>query len=216
MAGRITAALHAGRKVFWLVCGGSNIPLAASAITIIAGECSDRELANLTVGQTDERYGPVGHEDSNWRQMADNGFKFDHVGTLSFLIGKSLAETAATYSLKFDEISGAIAGARGLVIAQFGVGPDGHVAGILPHSPAVTDISLISGYEGQPYTRLTLTPMAFKRIDVAYTFVFGDSKRQAIKSLCEQDRPIAEEPCQLLKTIPESFLYSDLIPPHAD
>jgi 6-phosphogluconolactonase/glucosamine-6-phosphate isomerase/deaminase len=211
MAGRIIAALHKGQKVLWLICGGTNIPLAVSAMSLIASECSDPELSALTVGQTDERYGPVGHEDSNWKQMMDSGFQGEKVRQISFLIGKPLPETVATYAKKFDTASSAVANGKGLVLAQFGIGQDGHVAGIMPHSPAVSDIALVSGYEGKPYTRLTITPVAMKRIDVAYTFAFGENKRAAAQRLQLEDLPIAEEPCQLLKLIPDSYFYCDVI-----
>ncbi len=215
MAGRIIAALLGGKRVLWLVCGGSNITSAVAAMDIILNEVNDKDLKNLTVGQTDERYGPVGHEDSNWKQLADSGFPFEEVQSVPILIDRPLRETVEAYESKIGALMGAVAdddeGRGGLIIAQFGIGSDSHIAGILPRSPAVTDRHLVCGYVAEPYTRITLTPVALARVQVAYAFAFGESKATAIRRLKNEELTLEEQPCQLLKTLPEAFLYSDAI-----
>jgi len=53
--------------VLWLVPGGSNIPIAVEAMDMIRKEMSGLSLKYLTITLSDERYGSVGHKDSNWK-----------------------------------------------------------------------------------------------------------------------------------------------------
>lgn len=209
MASRIISALNGSRKVLWLICGGSNIAGASDAMSMIRDEVLPHMLPNLTVGQTDERYGPVGHADSNWQQMKDNGFGFDDIKTLPILEDKPLAETVADYASKIGHAISATRENGGLIIAQFGMGADGHIAGMLPRSQAVNDTKLVSGYEGKPFTRISLTPTALRMIQVAYAFVFGATKARAVTDLRDKALPLEEEPAQILKQIPEASLASD-------
>lgn len=205
MAADLAASLGENLRVLWLICGGSNIPFAKEAMDIVRKTVSTEQLEFLTVGQTDERYGPVGHPDSNWKQMSDAHFNFDNVNPLPILLGESLEKTVEEYRRRiknaFEE--------NDTVIAQFGIGADGHVAGMLPHTGGIDAKELVYGYESSPFVRITLTPPAFVHIASAYTFAFGASKKDAIEKLQNHDLPLSEEPCQILKTIPESFFYSD-------
>lgn len=203
MAEKIAGELARGR-VLWLICGGSNIPYAKAALDIIRAKTGEH-IKNLTVGQTDERFGDVGHKDSNWRQLIDAGCNFDSVQTLPILRGTSLQETVSEYAKTAED---AFAQNR-YVAAQFGIGADGHVAGMLPHTGGIEAQELVFGYEAAPFVRITITPPAFSAIHGAYTFAFGESKKDAVHKLRSEELSPADEPCQLLKQIPESYFYSD-------
>lgn len=204
MAEEIIARLEQG-SVTWLVCGGSSIALAVAAMRTAQSRVGEPELARLTVGLTDERYGEVGHEDSNWQQLLDTGFDTTGTHVIPTLIGAPLEETVRAYAEKLRK-----AFAADTVIAQFGIGADGHIAGILPHSSAATAPELVAGYEAGPYTRITMTPNAFEHLDSAYAFVFGESKREAVEKLRTQDLAISDMPSQLLKKIATAHLYFNL------
>jgi 6-phosphogluconolactonase/glucosamine-6-phosphate isomerase/deaminase len=205
MAVRLAASLGENLRVLWLICGGSNIPLASEAMTQLRKSVSHEQLGLLTVGQTDERYGPIGHKDSNWKQMEDAQFNFDNVNPMPILLGESLEKTVEEYARRiknaFEE--------NDIVVAQFGIGADGHVAGMLPGCEAIDESALVGGYVAEPFVRVTLTPPAFEGIDIAYTFAFGDSKHEAVTRLWQKDLTVFEMPCQILKRIPESYFYSD-------
>lgn len=204
MAQKIVESLRKG-KVLWLICGGSNVPLSAEAMDAVRAAVSADELRNLTVGMTDERYGPLGHADSNWKQLEDVGFNIEGVTAIPVLTGKPLEETVSEYAQKLEDALQE----EPLVIAQFGIGADGHIAGMLPHSPAVSSTDTIYAYEAAPFTRITITQPVFKKISVAYAIVFGESKKAAIDRLKNEDLPVEEMPCQLLKQIPEAYFYTD-------
>jgi 6-phosphogluconolactonase/glucosamine-6-phosphate isomerase/deaminase len=225
LAGKVVNFLKEGKKVLWLVPGGSNIPIAVEAMSMIRQALDDNEahtndkLLNLTVTLSDERYGHVGHKDSNWKQLEDAGFNFDGVNKMPVLIGRSLEGTVSAYKKGIIKAMKEAVASEGLVIGQFGIGADGHIAGILPHSLAATyleadhtgkDSPLVCAYRSEPFIRITLTPVALNKVSAAYAFAFGSSKREAVGRLREQDLSIDEQPAQILKHIKESFFYTDI------
>jgi 6-phosphogluconolactonase len=164
--------------------------------------------AKLHIMLTDERYGPVDHPDSNYRQLQEAGFEPKMARFIPVLqSGHDLEETTQRYAEVFDTESTE----AGFIIAQFGVGPDSHIAGILPGSPAGTSEALAAGYKAETYTRMTLTFSALKRIDMAFACVYGESKRAALEKLRNKSEKLQTEPCQILRIIPESYVYNDVI-----
>lgn len=195
-------ALHS--RVLWLVPGGSNIPIAADAMRLLPTDLT----AKLHIMLTDERYGAVDHADSNLRQLREAGFDAKHAAFIPTLEpGLSLQETAATYGKNFERE----ANEAGYIIAQFGIGSDGHIAGILPQSTASTSEELAVGYHTEQFDRITLTFPALKRIDEAYAFVYGETKKSALEQLQNTNTPLAEQPAQILRVIPEATIYNDCI-----
>lgn len=205
MSARIVAALGQGRKVLWLVPGGSNIPISVYIMNLVRETVPIGKLGDLTVSLTDERYGPAGHQDSNWEQLDEAGFKFDNISVIPVLRDMPLDATTAAFA---EEIAQALR-ANDLVLGQFGIGADGHIAGILPRSPAVLDPNTVSAYQAEKFTRITLTPAALMRVQAAFAFVFGPSKSEAVARLRDSDLTLEEQPSQVLKMLPESYLFSD-------
>jgi 6-phosphogluconolactonase/glucosamine-6-phosphate isomerase/deaminase len=205
LADRLTDELTAGKKVLWLVSGGSNIPLSVEVMNRIPVDLTNA----LTIFLTDERYGEVGHADSNSKQLDDAGI--DHKNArVTYVLSKgmSLIETCDQYSLA---ISAAFEVAD-IVIGQFGMGPDGHILGILPGTPAVDSEKLVVGYETEQFTRITLSAKAVQdNVDAAYVFAFGDNKKDQLLTLTSKDLPVDEQPAQLLKSLPEAYVYNDQI-----
>jgi len=205
LADTIISFLKKGNTVLWLVPGGSNVPIAVEAMGIIRRSVKQASLAKLAITLTDERYGPVGHPDSNWKQLQDAGISFAGIRAYPILDGSSFAETVTTFG---DNIK-AILASTDVIIGQFGMGADGHIAGILPHSPAVLEEALPTvGYESKPFTRISLTFSVLRKIDAAYVFVSNGSKKDAIDLLHRDDVSLDDQPAQILKEIPEAYVYS--------
>jgi 6-phosphogluconolactonase/glucosamine-6-phosphate isomerase/deaminase len=204
LADRLARELAAGKRVLWLVPGGSNIPLSAAVSHRLPADLTGR----LTIMLTDERYGEVGHDDSNTVQLKIAGFEPQQAQLHEVLQpGMSLEETVAHFAADFTQV---ISNTE-LVIGQFGMGPDGHIAGILPRSAAVKSADLAFGYDAGHFTRITLTPAAITQITVAYLFAFGREKLEALNNLANQDLSLDEQPAQILKQITESYVYNDQI-----
>lgn len=201
---RLQRELKRRQRVLWLVCGGSNIPAAVEVMASLPEE----ESKNLAIFLTDERYGAFGHMDSNAKQLHDTGFQPKNAIFVPVLApGFSLEETKERYATAARR---AIEHAD-VVIAQFGIGADGHIAGILPHSEATTADGWVTAYDAGQYTRVTLTFEALKHITVAYAMVFGPAKRHALEQLRDENLSLAEEPSQILKSLPEAYVYNDQI-----
>jgi 6-phosphogluconolactonase/glucosamine-6-phosphate isomerase/deaminase len=200
---RLIHELSTGKRVLWLVSGGSNI----SSSIIIMQHITTALSQQLTIGLIDERFGPVGHEDSNWQQLLRGGLKTKSATILPVLIdGLNLDETADTYN---QSLSKALED-HDVIIGQVGIGADGHIAGILPGSDAAQEADrLVVGYESTPFERITTTPLALAHVNLVYAFAFGDSKHDAIARLQNEDLPVVTQPAQLLKHIPETYIYSD-------
>lgn len=208
LTARLTQELASGKQVLWLTCGGSNIPAAVQIMASIPADVSQ----NLRVSLSDERFGEPDHADSNWQQLMAAGFDLKQGQGLPVLqAGNSLEQAVAYYS---NLVETAMQGGT-VVIAQLGIGADGHIAGILPDTPASAEQSaLVVGYESPPLTRLTLTFPALRKIHAAYAFAFGAPKKVALHSLQTEDLSPDILPAQILKELPEAYLYSDQVGEH--
>jgi 6-phosphogluconolactonase/glucosamine-6-phosphate isomerase/deaminase/uncharacterized membrane protein YphA (DoxX/SURF4 family) len=208
---RLLSFLEKDKRVLWLVCGGSNIPTEAEIMKRLHGELIRRNLANalslLTVMLTDERYGPVGHRDSNWQQLTEHGFFSYPIRAVPTLQGLSLNDTVIAYG---TDLKHGIAEADA-VIAIFGVGADGHIAGILPNSAATEVKGFAAGYEAGQYVRITATFEALRHVHYAYAFVFGAAKRGAVADLVARQLPLKDQPAQIVKEMQHAYLYTDQV-----
>jgi 6-phosphogluconolactonase/glucosamine-6-phosphate isomerase/deaminase len=193
----LNGLLKAKKRVLWLVAGGSAAPLAAAVSRSVA------DGRNLTVTLTDERYGPAGHPDSNWVALAGAGFKFDGIRTRPILEGKPFKATVADWNAflasdsKFD-----------FVFGLFGMGADGHTAGILPRFGLTSSKELAVGYQGPDYQRITATTRYISSIDEAIVYAAGAAKQDQIRAL-DNDLDLEEQPVQIMKTIPKVTFIND-------
>jgi 6-phosphogluconolactonase/glucosamine-6-phosphate isomerase/deaminase len=202
---KIVGALSTGSRVLWCIPGGSNIPISVQVLNAVRKLSSEEHLLLLTVTLTDERYGPVGHADSNWAQLLNAGFSEEGIHTIPVLRGLLVDETVEVWKAYIENAFAH----TDVHIAQFGIGEDGHIAGALPRSPAISESLIVCAYESSPYTRITLSTSSIARMSVAYVFAFGASKEKTLHNLREKELPLEEQPAQVLKAIPEVHIYSD-------
>ncbi len=201
---KLNEALATGKKVLWLVPGGSNIPAAARIMSAL--QLSDP--TKLTITMTDERYGDIGHKDSNQVQLKEAGFDTKGATFIPYLSGVSLNETVRHIDGLLKE---AFSQAE-IIIGFFGMGADGHIAGILPHSlPAEDKEVWVVGYDAPNFQRITLTPFALSHLHSAFVGAFGGEKLATLATLKNGDLPIVEQPAQLIKKLPEVYVFNDQI-----
>jgi 6-phosphogluconolactonase/glucosamine-6-phosphate isomerase/deaminase len=199
IADTINAHLEKGEKVLWLIAGGSAIGLAVKV-----AEQLHRPLETLAITLTDERYGAPGHSDSNWKQLQDAGFSTDGANLFPVLIGESLAETVDSYqAMLLKNIEWA-----DYSLALAGMGPDGHIFGIKPGSPAVSANSEAIGYKWDDYIRITPTINFISKLDEVIVYAVGEQKWPQFAKLSDNIDP-AEQPAQLLKLLKEVIIFSD-------
>jgi 6-phosphogluconolactonase/glucosamine-6-phosphate isomerase/deaminase len=182
------------------LAGGSAIAVAVDT----AKHIKIQPGSQLVVSLIDERYGVVGHDDSNWKQLMDSGFSLPGATLVPVLSGESFDATVANFadSLK-NELSDA-----DYSLVLLGIGPDGHTSGILPHSPAVEAKGLTFGYEWEQYMRITTTQHAIALLDEIVVYALGKNKWPVIDNLAK-DLPVAEQPAQLLKPLRKVTVFND-------
>jgi 6-phosphogluconolactonase/glucosamine-6-phosphate isomerase/deaminase len=200
IAGRLIHHLEEGKRVLWLVPGGSSIAIAAAVSHRLKG----KPLSKLAVTLTDERHGEINHPDSNWRQLDEAGFELPGASLRPVLQGLDLGSTvssfAETLKEEFDRAD--------YRLGFFGIGPDGHTAGILPGSPAVRSGGLTAGYDAGNFLRLTMTPPAIDQLDEAVVYAVGEAKWPVIDALTTSiDWDV--QPAQALKQVPRLTVFND-------
>lgn len=201
MASSINSKLQAGNKVLWLVSGGSGGKVSIE----IAKRLQPENLANLYVTLSDERYGEVGHSNENWQILLNGGLKLPNAKVYRPLIGKDIQETTAEFSLWLENTITKV----DYIVGLFGIGVDGHTAGIKPHSLAVASRSAAECYSGDDFKRITITPEFITKLNEAYVQVFGSEKHTVIKQLLNNEVPIDVQPAQILKKISNVTIYTD-------
>ncbi|MDB5163625.1 MAG: hypothetical protein JWS12_242 [Candidatus Saccharibacteria bacterium] len=200
IAQKLLAALADDQHVLWLVPGGSAIAVAARVSQLLSGV----NLQCLSMTLTDERYGPVGHADSNWQQLKAAGFALPGAHLVPVLIGKDLPSTTEAFAQQLAALLHNASYSLGL----FGIGPDGHTAGILPGSLAVTSSALAASYDAGNFQRISMTPLAIAKLDAAVVYATGEAKQPVLDAL-EQSLSLDKQPAQSLKTISELNIYND-------
>lgn len=203
VAEKIGGYLKDNKKVLWLLSGGSNVLVEVQILNILKEKFGTSLKEKLAVTLTDERYGNIGHADSNWMQLIEDGFDISAVRALPVLCGLEPKETVIKFGKNYRDLTAW----ADIIIGQFGIGTDGHTAGVLPDTIGVKDQGTACFYDGGKYQRISLTLKTIKNINVAYTLALGESKKEVINKLKNEDIFLEEMPAQILKEIPESYLY---------
>ena len=199
LASVINDKLQTGKTVLWLVPGGSAIKIAAKVAKQL-----QPPLNGLTVTLTDERYGSIGHADSSWSQLMAAGFSANGATLQPVLNGNSLSQTVNHYNQTLrDDLKQA-----DFSIALAGMGPDGHIFGIKPGSPAINANEDVVGYEWDDYVRITPTLKMIKSLDEVAIYAVGEEKWPQFELLSKDINP-SEQPAQLLKKLKKVIIFSD-------
>lgn len=208
IAKAICDGLQAGKRVVWLVSGGSNIAVQNAVMDLLQDHAS-RQLDNLTILPIDERYGKPDHQDSNIQQLREAGLKAEPAVLIDVLAHDLPFDQTVDF---YNEATAAALASADIVIGQLGLGADGHIAGIKPDSPATkVDNSTVAGYNWSDYQRMTLMPAALRQITIAFLVAYGADKQQKLKELQTRALPFSKLPAVLLYDLPEVYVYNDQI-----
>ncbi len=201
LANKLFKHLSSGERVLFLMSGGSSIPISIMASKILKGV----NLSNLYVSLTDERYGEVGHAEENWQQLIDGGLDLPGANLYRPLIGQDIDKTTKL----FGEWIAEQLNKADFSIAIFGMGADGHTAGIKPGSKAAKSTDIAVSFKGDDFERITISLVAITRINEAIIQASGANKKAIIHDLLYYESPIEDQPAQVLKSIPESTIYTN-------
>ncbi len=196
-------ALQSKLKVLWLLSGGSNIPIEMDVLARLKHATHH----NLTISMIDERFVPIDSPNSNWHALLDAGLSGEKARLEPPIINweLSLHDAATDWAERLQKVLGEV----DAVVGQFGIGADGHTAGILPHTKGVhEDERLVVGYKGTDFERLTTTPVLFERLDLATVVAMGEAKRPVLERM-QSDVSAEDQPAQLLRAAKELIVYTD-------
>lgn len=196
--------LKIGKRVLLFLTGGSSIAVGVKVAEILR-ESEEKDLVkNLTITLTDERYGPIDHFNSNFFQLKEKGFDLPGANVAPILVDDDRNITTE----KFDTVLRQEFEKADYKIGLFGVGVDGHTAGILPESEAVLSENLAYSYDTPTFSRITMTRKAIEKLDEAVAWVQGKDKWKVVEDL-GTDIDVIKQPAQILKKIPLLTIFTD-------
>ena len=200
---KIVNHLSSGEQVVWFVSGGSNISLAK----LVRDKIDLKHFSNkLHICLVDERYGPIGHSDSNWQQLLDVGFDTSDCQVHPIIKNNN----SATDTVKeYNDIIKNLLSQGYYCIGQLGLGPDGHTSGLLPNNPLMNSNDYYGYYLGPDYQRITSTPKLIDMLDEIVLFASGQAKAKALRSMLSEG-PIDEIPARLLKNSKSLKIFTDI------
>ena len=200
IAQHINTAISNGKKVLWLISGGSSIPVAVAAAKALGSV--DQDL--LRIGLVDEKF--TAEENlSNGAQLTEAGFTIDFSPII--LPNVDLDKCGSEYETYIKDSLGW----ADMSIGQFGIGNGYHTGGIVAGSPAITDEAYVTDYSMNDERHITLTTRVIEELDIAIINSTGEAKRSLVAHFIESDVPIEKEPTQALKRARRTILYSDVL-----
>lgn len=201
LASTIKEHLAADEHVLWLLSGGSGLQVVLATDQLLTGT----DLTNLSVTLSDERYGTLGHPDENWQQLLDGGMTLSGATMYRPLIGEDRTKTTDEFGAWLMQVMTS----ADYTIGLFGIGTDGHTAGIKPHSSAATTTAWAEHFTGDDFERLTMTPLAVSQLDEAVLQASGVNKVPTLRTLLYETAEISVQPAQILKSVPKTTLFTD-------
>lgn len=202
---RLRSVLSGGQPVLWLISGGSNIPIQKAVMDNLPDELTTL----LTIMPVDERVVPYNHADSNTAQLRRAGFNPKHAEWIDIL--EEDLSPGELINLYKDCLARKIA-SDACIFMTLGMGTDGHIAGILPNSPALLSTELAVYYKVTDYKRITLCADTIAaHCDEAVLCAFGDAKHIALKQLYKHSDNREQVPAMLLYEVSNCTVFNDNI-----
>lgn len=204
IAQRLAQLLASQDSVAWFVSGGSNVGVQAATVAEL--QAMQIDISRLIILLVDERYGRVGHIDSNWQKLKEAGVFIDGPYFIApFTENEEMLEEAAT---RYDAIVQAILRDQSIYcVVQLGMGTDGHIAGIKPDSTAIKSKAVVCGYVHSDWKRLTVTPIGLSQMNETMLVAYGEDKWP----LLEQFKQAVNNglPLHILADIANVSVYTD-------
>lgn len=191
----VTAQTSRGAASVVLTGGGTGIATLAALAGSASRDAVDWSTVDVWWG--DERFLPAEHPDRNDAQARHallDDLPLDPVRVHPMPAagspsagpsGEDVHSAAAAYAEELERCASleAHAPVPHVDVLMLGVGPDGHVASLFPHSPALYDTRTVVGVEGSPKPpprRISLTLRTIQSADEVWLVAAGTSKAPAV------------------------------------
>lgn len=213
--------------VLFLISGGSVGRDVAPVVFQRLQELPKSSLGRLHVALVDERFGVPWHKESNMRLLRDVGVidRQEKLGIKLFLPlvdgSRSLERMSRDYNRVLVRL---IALCKERSLGVFGVGSDGHTAGIKPFDSAqgkpvqeaqirklFEGRELVVGYTASDFSRITLTPAGIGKLGQVIIYAKGDEKRVALSQMLKGSKNLVfRYPAILFQSQPRVHLFTDI------
>lgn len=211
-------AINSGRPILLLIAGGSSV----AVVEHINPEYLDEQL---TVTVTDERFTDDILE-NNFDNLQSTSFYNELIQVDAFCINTSVVEgdTIETHAARFENnIRDWMADfPKGIIIALYGIGADGHIGGIIPGLykgdafkmkfdsdrlvETVVDPSKASAFPERVSTTLTF----MKRVDYPVIYTTGDIKKGALEKALDTHTSIEDIPARIILDMKAPTIFTDI------
>lgn len=207
---------HKSQPVLLLLSGGSALNLLNYVGAGAVGE-------NLTISVLDERFS----QDpaiNNFAQIQTTQFYSDALAAGCSFFGTlpRNGETEAELAARWQDNLGSWEkeNPTGLIAATFGLGSDGHTAGIFPFPENPAEFSqlfesenLVVAYKAldkhQFPDRLTATLTFIDKIDAGFAYACGNDKLRALQDVLTGQKPISDLPGKAWLKIKQLDIFTD-------
>ncbi len=210
-------ALNVDKPVLLLVAGGSS--------TEVLDYINPEYLSStITVTVTDERF-TEDVEDNNFARMQTFPFYNDLIEVEAFCINTQLftGDTIDIHAARFEKNirDWKQEFPTGTIIALFGIGADGHIAGILPgiyneadfkktfDNDAYIAIVDATGKDAHPQ-RVTTTFPFMRLVDFPLFYVKGENKRAALEKVLAKEGTLSETPARIIQEMKKPEIFTDI------
>jgi 6-phosphogluconolactonase/glucosamine-6-phosphate isomerase/deaminase len=207
--------LESTESTLILLSGGSARVLAEVLIEQVVSGRGD----HFMVGMIDDRYGPVGHAQSNAVALEEeyqlwSVLKYHGVPHREILTGRSLEDEAEAYASWLDKAVALCPRRVGIL----GIGSDGHTAGILPiprerYDQIYATERLVVGYDShdQFHQRVTLSPYGLTKLTDVVVLACGQDKGIALAEALqmEPEPPLWKVPAVALRHLARASVFTD-------
>lgn len=192
IAAAVTAAVTARGSASLVLSGGSTPRGVYAALARADGLAAPVPWTRVHVFWGDERHVPPDHADSNFRMaqealLAHVPVPADHVHRMAGELADPAA-AAAQYAETIRAVVGPAEGTPRFDVVLLGLGADGHVASLFPHSTALDpEAPLVAApfVRTQNTHRITMTLPLLNAAHAVIVLVSGAAKAEAVRDVLE-------------------------------
>lgn len=211
-------AKFSGTEILFLVAGGSSLD-------VLEYVAEDDISSQMTVVVTDERVTDE-LDINNYAQLQASPFwnklvRNDAYSIPTELLGRNSEELRDAYDAALKKWK--VDFPKGVVIGLYGIGEDGHTAGIIPgvYPEKEFDARYLGNRYAEEFSALdkgafpfrVTTTLSFMRdiVDVAFFYVKGEAKADALKATLLADGDIHKTPARIMHDMKKVFVFTDIL-----